>query len=234
METGKLIEDTYKDIYDSNKYIRVYENVIIAKGGDGTLIKAIHKYKHLKLPFYGLSAGTVGFLMNDNISLQNITIIDLDLIKAEITYIDYKDIVENIVTKEFEAFNDICIGGDPRLWVEFDIKEKDDMIGEFTGSGVIIASPQGTTAINKNNKGSILPLTSYLWSITGDKTSRDINFIIKPTQTNINFSCRLPVPVLLDGTNAIIDNVKSLIISKGDTVKIIFSDYDKFKMKRKV
>lgn len=240
MEIGKLIEDCYVDIYDHTKYIRVHENIIIARGGDGTLIKAIHMYKHLNLPFYGLNRGTLGFLMNDTINLENSTTIKMNLIKTKVSYFKkpegaWEDSPEDeLVTETFQAFNEICIGGDPRLWVEYDIKEKDDIIGKFQGSGVIISTPQGSTGINKNNSGSILPLTSNLWSITGDKTSRNINFIIKPTKVKINFSSRLPVPVLLDGTNTVVDNVNSLTITKGDTIKVIFENYEAFKDKRKV
>ena len=53
------------DEYDNNKYIEEKENYIEAKGGDGTLIKAIHKFKDKNKPFFGIAAGTFNFMMND-------------------------------------------------------------------------------------------------------------------------------------------------------------------------
>ena len=166
MKTGKLLIDSYIDTYDPKKYIKVFEKVIIARGGDGTLIKAIHKYKNLNKPFYGLKGGTVGFMMNSSpfdISIKLKTI-KMQMIKVKITYLeeqeDYFNPKDEYVehTRTYQAFNEICLGGDPRIWGHFNIKEKDDIIGSFSGSGIVISTPQGSTAINKNNQGSVLPL----------------------------------------------------------------------------
>ena len=54
----------YRDKYDYNKTISDNGDVIIARGGDGTLLKAIYRYAHLCKPFFGSAAGTVNFLMN--------------------------------------------------------------------------------------------------------------------------------------------------------------------------
>ena len=39
-------------------------DVIIVIGGDGSMLNALHKYMHLNIPFYGINAGSIGFLMN--------------------------------------------------------------------------------------------------------------------------------------------------------------------------
>ena len=227
--TGKLIEDTYRDEYDTSKYIRVYENMIVAKGGDGTLIKAVHMYRHLNKPFYGLAGGTIGFMMNKVVptASYNPVRVRLNLLNVNVEY-------NNKNPEIYQAFNEICVGGDPKLWINFDIQEKDDLIGKFNGSGVIISTPQGSTGINKNNRGSILPLKSSLWSITGDKTSRNINYVIKPRKMKINFTSRQNVPVLVDGTYKILSNVKSVQVSKGEHIEILFDQFQEFNQKRKI
>jgi nicotinate (nicotinamide) nucleotide adenylyltransferase len=40
-------------------------NCVLVIGGDGTMLHAIQKHWRLRVPFYGLNAGHVGFLMND-------------------------------------------------------------------------------------------------------------------------------------------------------------------------
>ena len=50
---------------------RLYENVppneadvIVALGGDGTVLKSLHDFLKNKTPIYGMNRGFVGFLMN--------------------------------------------------------------------------------------------------------------------------------------------------------------------------
>lgn len=40
-------------------------NCVLVLGGDGTMLHAIQKHWRLRVPFYGINAGHVGFLMND-------------------------------------------------------------------------------------------------------------------------------------------------------------------------
>ena len=40
-------------------------DVIIPIGGDGFLLKCLHDYNYLNIPFYGINYGSIGFLMNN-------------------------------------------------------------------------------------------------------------------------------------------------------------------------
>ena len=39
-------------------------DVIVALGGDGFMLRTLHRHLHLNRPVYGMKLGTVGFLMN--------------------------------------------------------------------------------------------------------------------------------------------------------------------------
>ena len=39
--------------------------IIVALGGDGFMLEALHSTSHLDIPVYGMNRGTVGFLMNE-------------------------------------------------------------------------------------------------------------------------------------------------------------------------
>ena len=39
-------------------------DVIVALGGDGLMLQTLHRHMVLNKPVYGMKAGTVGFLMN--------------------------------------------------------------------------------------------------------------------------------------------------------------------------
>ena len=209
-----------KDIFDENKYIEIKDDLIIAHGGDGTLLKAINRYKHLNLTFAGLANGTKNFLMNETKLNEHLNIIELNLINAEIKT---KNTIINI-----EAFNEVMIGGDMNAWIHFDVEE----IGSFSGGGLIISTAQGSTGINKSNNGPILPLNTDMWSITGDKTNKKISFIKEPTKLKIKFNSRRSVSCWLDGENNIIDEIEEIILTKGSVVKLAFNDINIFKNKR--
>ena len=46
--------------------------VIVALGGDGTMLETLHKFIDKKVPIYGMNCGSVGFLMN-NFSTDKLT-----------------------------------------------------------------------------------------------------------------------------------------------------------------
>ena len=45
---------------------RMGAQVIVVLGGDGFMLQTLHAYMKMKLPFYGINCGTVGFLMNQH------------------------------------------------------------------------------------------------------------------------------------------------------------------------
>jgi len=229
------------DPYDSKKYIAIEKDYIVARGGDGTLLKAINMHRDKGLPFVGFAGGTLNFLMNEGLKIRSeAKYKSFNLIKVKVTYEnlerDLSSIDDHYVqrTKEYQAFNEICLGGDMGSWIEFNVHDHDKIIGEFKGGGVIVSTAQGSTGINKNNNGVILPLSSKNWSITGDKTNRKVNHIIEPKRTSITCKSRTPVTLWIDGTNEIVFNVTKIEISKGDSITVIFNDYDNFKRKRRI
>ena len=239
----KNVKLLWRDKYDFNKFIGETDDYIIACGGDGTLLKAVHKYANLNKSFYGRAAGTVNFLMNkEKYPMGDYKIKSFSRIKVSV---NYKKWVRNMasiddklinVTKEFQAFNDICIGGSDGMnaWINFNIQEKDEIFGEVQGGGLIISTPQGSTGINKTNRGVVLPLSSDQWSITGDKTTRQIAYVVKPHKMEIIPSSRKDIIVWIDGENEVIEKVTSITVEKGDNINVIFNDYGSFKKKRRI
>jgi len=219
-----------KIIVEENKYIEVLEGYVFANGGDGTLLYAINKFKHLKKPFYGKASGTVNYLMNkEDKPIEGSFVKSFSLIKATVYY------MEDNLNKEIvvEAFNDIMIGGNMNSWINFKIEDKDELFGEFFGGGIIFSTPQGSTGINKNNNGSILPLSSNLWSITGDKTERKIEYVVEPRQITVIAKSRTNVTLWCDGINHVIDNVQKVVLESGGTVEVIFNNFKEFQQKRR-
>ena len=58
IEALKKLKKLYKNV-PPNK-----ADIIVALGGDGTILKCLHDYLNKKIPIYGMNRGFVGFLMN--------------------------------------------------------------------------------------------------------------------------------------------------------------------------
>ena len=59
--------DAQKSLNKMKKYKCVSPekaDVIVALGGDGTMLQSLHKFLHLNKPIYGMNRGHIGFLMN--------------------------------------------------------------------------------------------------------------------------------------------------------------------------
>lgn len=216
------------DTYDEDKYIEEYPDYILAVGGDGTLINAVHLTLDLNKPIFGVAAGTVNFLMNESgLKSRKAKQMDFNLIDVEVTY--YKG--DEKIIEKVQAFNDVIIG-EFNAWIEFNCIHGDNILGDFFGSGLLISTAQGSTGANKNNNGTILPLSSNHWSVTGVMTNRNINYVIESKKLEINTFSRGNIKIAVDGSHKVFNDVTNVKIKRGKKVSLIFNDIQKFKEKR--
>ncbi len=142
-------------------------DVIIALGGDGLLLHAMHKYLDTGKPIYGLNCGTVGFLMNafhDDIDLvtrvshaEETRVYPLEM-RAELT--------DGCVETKL-AFNEVSVirysHQTANLRVTINGVER---IGKLACDGILVATPMGSTAYNLSAHGPIIPLGSNVLALT--------------------------------------------------------------------
>ncbi len=144
---------------------------IIVIGGDGTMLHSIHKYMDLKIPFYGLKAGHLGFLMND-ITLQDTDISEIykdinGAKKITIYPLKMEAICINGETFEALALNEVSILRQTHqaAKVELHVNERVHM-QNLVSDGVMVATPAGSTAYNLSAGGPILPISANLLALT--------------------------------------------------------------------
>lgn len=139
-------------------------DLIIVIGGDGTLLHTIHKYMYLKVPFYGINSGTVGFLMN-NFSND----IDEKINNARITILhplnmDAIDVGGNL--HHSLAINEVSIYRNTNHVAKFSIFVDDIEQIKLSADGVLVSTPAGSSAYNLSAGGRIVPLGSNILSLT--------------------------------------------------------------------
>ncbi len=204
-------------------------DVILAAGGDGTMLTAIQLNQEYNIPFIGLNFGHVGFLLNDdrpNSPLEFENFVNsaksykLNLLGAVIEY-------EDGTTKDIYAFNDIYTASvKPGQSIKMNLTVNNRRVsGELVGDGVIVATPQGSTGYTRNAGGKIMkPGFPYIQLTTksctiGERRELTSSFIepddaifkIEP----IDFGFR-PQAVLFDGMLVKFreSHIKSITISK--------------------
>lgn len=201
-------------------------------GGDGAMLHAINKTLKNGIPYLGKGMGTLNFLMNDfSDDKEIIDSLINDTLKFDI--LNSYGIKASVNGIEIgEAVNDVVIGEMITDYFKFNISTK---FGELTnfevkGSGLCISTSIGSTALNFNNGGRIIPLDSKLLSITGIACNRYLNDLVKIQE----------IIIKSNGPTIYLDNVKSftltegdlLTLSKGSTFKLAFLNKKEFLKKR--
>ena len=146
-----LLINQIKNEYDEKK-----PDIVIAIGGDGTIIKAGHKYPNAII--FGVHTGHLGHYANYSIS-------DIDLMINDINNNEYK--IQNLdmlsaefVTNSGQIVNDFALNEvtivSPLRTLILDVFIDDDFLERFRGTGLCISTPSGSTAYNKSLHGAVL------------------------------------------------------------------------------
>ena len=140
--------------------------VIVALGGDGLMLRTLHKLMKSGTPIYGMHRGTVGFLMNDyhdkhlreRLSAAQTTVIHPLVMKA-------RDTKGRLHTHH--AINEVSLFRQTyqvsRVAIDIDGKERLPLL---MADGVLVATPAGSTAYNLSAQGPIIPINAPLLAVT--------------------------------------------------------------------
>ena len=128
----------------------------ISLGGDGTILRFLHRYKEISAPLVGINLGGLGFLADVPIS-EIFSALD-HLLKGEFTIEERLVIEGQKAGQEFwPAFNDIVFhrASNPSL-VEISVTVDGVFLNTFAADGLIIATTTGSTAYSLAAGGPIL------------------------------------------------------------------------------
>ena len=141
-------------------------DILVALGGDGHMLAALHAQMGAKKPVYGMNRGTVGFLMNDYIEtnlaerIEAAEPVRIRPLRALSTTVDGDIVAEH-------AFNEVSLlrqsSQSARIRIVIDGAER---MAEMFCDGVLVATPAGSTAYNLSAHGPILPINARLLALT--------------------------------------------------------------------
>ncbi len=142
--------------------------MMVCIGGDGTFLEAVHKYNFPTLPIIGINTGHLGFfqeIMPDklddfifNYTQGKYSIQTLSAVKAKV--------IADGVEYEHTGLNEVVVTGGNNHVTHLNMSIGGSFIERYSGDGLLISSPAGSTAYNYSLGGSIVDPRLKLLQVT--------------------------------------------------------------------
>ncbi len=160
-EKNAIVADTIVDEALKNGFELDDDNpdVVFSVGGDGTFLKAVHKYTNLldKVIFVGINSGSLGFfyefskedipLIFERLAVKSFTAKEHPLLQGVATYKKSK--------QEFFALNEIRMEN-PFHTLISKVSINGEELEVFRGNGLVVSSTLGSSAYNKSLNGALI------------------------------------------------------------------------------
>lgn len=220
-----------------NSYVGKDFDLIIALGGDGFMLNLIKKLNFTSTPILGINYGTVGALMNPRVSVDVLVkLIKQKAFKLRVCkglVCEYKD--SNNKGKQVVALNEFVLERAQSTTVRLDIYLDGHHISHYSGDGLIVSSPTGSTAYSLAAGGPVLHSQLEAFLLTPICAHKPVHFhslsfpIVLPMSSVVEVevveSESREVKLVMDGK--LIKKVKSVVIKSLDkNINLVrFMDY---------
>src|SRR3569833_3216824 len=140
--------------------------VVVALGGDGTMLQALRDVMPLRVPVFGMNCGSVGFLMNeysDDRLSERLAAAKPTRITPLAMHVRDADGAEHVAL----ALNEVSLFRLTYQAVKVEILvDGRTQMEELICDGVLLSTPAGSTAYNLSAHGPILPIDAPLLALT--------------------------------------------------------------------
>ncbi len=213
-------------------------NAYLVAAGDGGMTKAARTLCRKKKILIGINCGTLGFLMNQFKTPEQIPRYLEDLHTVRVKLMQGTFFCRNGKVLKYLAFNDIFCGGNIADYITFNLK---GTLSHFRGrivkgNGVFISTPQGTTGFALNARGSsaVLPLDTKTWYVGGVATGPYPDSVFTPQKVEITVNSRQKVFGYADGyEQEAVDIIKVIIEPTNHYVTLGFQGDVDFEARRR-
>lgn len=140
--------------------------VIVALGGDGFMLRTLHRLLSSRLPIYGMKLGEVGFLMNryrvDGLAerLAQAQLVELSPLRM-VAKTEAGNENQALAINEVSLLRQTNQAAHIRITVNDNVK-----VNDLVCDGVMVSTAAGSTAYNLSAHGPILPLGTDALALT--------------------------------------------------------------------
>ena len=170
-------------------------SLIVALGGDGTVLGASRLAGTSQVPIYAVNLGNFGFLTTS--SLEEFADHFERILQGEFEVEERMMLKADVISPEdsvtiYTALNDLVLHkGSLARPIEIDLKVGDDVVGVFPADGVIISTPTGSTAYSLSAGGPILyPLMNAIAIIPICPHTLAVRPLVVPAEYPVSLSER--------------------------------------------
>lgn len=135
-----------KKILDNKSLIKK-SDIIIALGGDGTILSVARMIGHIQVPILGINLGKLGFLAE--VSVEDMKRCINDIIQHNYIIEDRMVLEARVLNskKKFYGLNDIVIDrGSYKRVIELETYVNNQYLVNYAADGLIVTTPTGSTA----------------------------------------------------------------------------------------
>ncbi|MET3590227.1 NAD+ kinase [Bartonella silvatica] len=227
-ETEEAVKAAHKLISIYSHFSLEEADVVIAIGGDGTMLQTVRDVMGTGKPIYGMNQGSVGFLMNE-FHEQKLPNRIAAAHKKEIHPLrmvaktECQERIEALAINEVSLFRQSYQAAKIRISIDDNIRME-----QLSCDGVLVATPAGSTAYNLSAQGPILPLMAPLMALTPVSPFRPRRWhgALLPNTATVRFDMLEPEkrPVNAAADNVEVKSVHSVTISTATevTASILF------------
>ncbi len=141
-------------------------DIIVALGGDGFMLRTLHRWRGAGRPVFGMKLGSVGFLMN-HYSPEDLPARLARAQPAVLRPLEMTAVPESGHPVHALAFNEVSLLRQTKQAAKLRISVNGAVrLAELICDGALVATPAGSSAYNLSAHGPVLPLDSDVLALT--------------------------------------------------------------------
>ncbi len=180
-------------------------NIIVVVGGDGMMLRAIRSHWRLRLPFYGVNTGHMGFLLNqrgpEEFLGQELVVEQLPLLRVGVTRADGSEAAAL-------AFNDAWVerASGQTAWLSVRVNGK-ERLPKLIADGALVATAAGSTSYARAMGAHALPLNTPALLLVGSNVLRPAFWqpVVLPLDAGVSLTTldpgKRPLRAYIDGVH---------------------------------
>jgi NAD kinase len=181
-------------------------NCVLVLGGDGTMLHAIRTHWRRRVPFLGINAGHLGFLLNDSATILSGDFPPADLTVRQMPLIYVSVRSSDGTEQQALAFNDAWLerSTSQSAWLEVKVNG-DTRIPKLVADGVLLSTAAGSTAYARSMGASPLLADTPSWLMVGSNVMDPPGWksALLPSEATIELlsigEAKRPVEAFVDG-----------------------------------